>query len=245
MDFEQPDHYATLGLDRRCTPAQIRSAYRLLSKRHHPDVNGDSPEAVQRTQELNTAHETLGNPVRRRAYDRDLDAQKIPAASRGAGKIERNIAQDVHLRVEEFLRGTTLEVRVKDPANPNGPETYPLVIPPETAPGTRFRIAREPPFEGGFVQVRARAFPGRFKVRGSDLLTDLRISAQRAARGGSEMIAGPTGGLLRIDIPAAVSRGEVLRIPSEGLPKMRGGRGDLLVRVTYRPEVRITRGSGR
>jgi DnaJ-class molecular chaperone len=47
---------------------------------------------------------------------------------------------------------------------------------------------------------------------------------------------------LRITIPPRVARGEVLRVPGEGLPKPRGGRGDLLVRVTYRPEVRVTRG---
>jgi DnaJ-class molecular chaperone len=37
----------------------------------------------------------------------------------------------------------------------------------------------------------------------------------------------------------------VLRVPGEGLPKPRGGRGDLLVRVTYRVEVKISRGSKR
>ncbi len=246
MEPDEPDHYATLGLDRRCTLAQIRAAYRLLAKRHHPDVNDGASEAVQFSQQLNAAHEVLSDPARRRAYDRDLEAQKNADAPVRAAKIERNIAQDVHLRIEEFLRGVTLEVRVKDPANPHGSEVYPLEIPPETAPGTRFRVPRDAPFEGGFVQVRARALPGfRFKARGSDLRCDLRINAQRATRGGTEMIAGPSGGPLRISIPAGVPRGEVLRIPGEGLPKTRGGRGDLLVRVTYRPEVRITRASGR
>jgi DnaJ-class molecular chaperone len=47
--------------------------------------------------------------------------------------------------------------------------------------------------------------------------------------------------MLRIQIPAGVARGELLRIRGEGLPKPRGGRGDLLVKITYRPEVRIGR----
>jgi curved DNA-binding protein len=246
LEPAEPDHYATLGLDRGCTLAQIRAAYRLLAKRHHPDVNGGSADAVQFSQELNAAHEVLSDPARRRAYDRDLDTKKTTGTPTRAARLERNIAQDVHLRIEDFFRGVTLEVRVKDPANPHGPEVYSLTIPPETAPGTRFRLPRSAPFEGGFVQVRARALPGfRFKARGSDLRSDLRISAQRATRGGMEMIAGPTGGPLRIAIPAGVGRGEVLRVTGEGLPKTRGGRGDLLVRVTYRPEVRITRASGR
>jgi DnaJ-class molecular chaperone len=240
-----PDHYATLGLDRRCTLAQIRAAYRLLAKRHHPDLNPGSAEAITRSQELNAAHEILSDPIRRRAYDRDLDLAAVPASTGPAAKLERNISQDVHLRIEDFIRGATLEVRVKDPANPNGVEIYRLDVPPETAPGTRIRLPRVAPMEDGFVQLRLKALPGfRFKARGSDLRCDLRIKAQRATQGGGETIVSATGAPLRVQIPPRVARGEILRIPGEGLPKPRGGRGDLLVRVTYRPEIRTVRTSG-
>ncbi len=244
MPPDEPDHYATLGLDRRCTPAQIRTAYRLLAKRHHPDVNPGSAEAVALSQMLNAAHETLSDPARRRAYDRELSAAASPSPR--AAKTERHIAQDVRLRIEDFIRGTTLEVRVNDPANPEGPETYQLTVPPETAVGARFRLPRAEPFAGEFVILRLRALPGfRFKARGADLRCDLRINARRAAQGGGEMLSGATGAPLRVSIPAGVARGEVLRLAGEGLPKPRGGRGDLLVRITYRPEVRVTRTSGR
>lgn len=240
------NHYAVLGLDRRCTLAQIRNAYRLLAKQHHPDLNPGRAEAVTLTQSLNAAHEILSDPVRRAAYDRELDAPKTGIAPKRSAKIQRNITQDVSLRIEELLSGTTREVRVNDPANPNGGEIYELVVPAGTAPGTRFRLAREEPFAGGFVQIRVRAQPGfRFKPRGSDLRCDLRIKPERADQGGVEMVPGPNGALLRLQIPRGVGRGEVLRIIGEGLPKPRGGRGDLLVRITYRLEVRITRPSGR
>jgi DnaJ-class molecular chaperone len=241
------DHYATLGLDRRCTVAQIRTAYRLLAKRHHPDVNGGSAKATEYAKALNAAHETLSDPARRRAYDRDL-SESEPAARppAGAERIERNISQDAHLRIEDFLRGATLSVRVNDPANPGGPEIYDLIIPSGTAPGARFRLPRSGSFAGGFVQVRVKALPGfRFKARGSDLRCDLRIAARRAAQGGTEVMPGATGAPLRVSIPAGVGRSAILRIPGEGLPKPRGGRGDLLVRITYRPEVRISRSMGR
>lgn len=247
MNPPDTDHYATLGLDRRCTLAQIRAAYRVLSKQHHPDLNGGSAEATERARELNAAHEVLSDPARRRAYDRTLaEREKTAPPATSAQKIERNISQDANLRIEEFLRGTTLSVRVNDPANPDGPEIYELVIPPETAPGTRFRIPRRGAFAGGFVQVRVKVLPGfRFKARGSDLRCDLRIDTRRAAQGGTEVMAGPTGAPLRVSIPAGVARGAVVRIRGEGLPKPRGGCGDLLVRVTYRPEVRITRSARR
>ncbi len=246
MQRTQNNHYATLGLDRRCTLAQIRAAYRVLAKQFHPDLNGGSPAAVRRTQELNAAHETLSDPPRRREYDRELDAsQEAPAKTRNA-KIQRNLSQDVNLRLEDFLRGTTRDVRVNDPANPHGPEIYELVVPPDTAPGTRFRLSRTGPFAGGFVQLRAKALPDfRFKVRGSDLRCDLKIKPERAVKGGMEMIRGLTGAMLRVAIPRGVSRGEILCVAGEGLPKSRGGRGDLLVRINYRVEVQIKHPPGR
>ena len=53
------------------------------------------------------------------------------------------------------------------------------------------------------------------------------------------MIRGLAGAKLRVPIPRGVSRGEIVRVAGEGLPRPRGGRGDLLVRITYRIEVRI------
>jgi curved DNA-binding protein len=235
------NHYDTLGLDRRCTTAQVRAAYRRLVKQHHPDVNHTEPEATRRVQALNTAHATLSDPARRAAYDRELDGDNPAAPAVPSGR-QRDIPQDVMLRIEEFLRGTVLTIRVNDPANPHGAESYELEVPPNTAPSTKFRIPRSEPFAGGFVVVRLRVLPGgRLRARGSDLRTDLRISAARATSGGTEMVPGATGRMVRVTIPAGVARGAVLRVSGEGLPKLRGGRGDLLVRVNYQPEVRITR----
>lgn len=221
---------------------QIRAAYRVLAKQHHPDLNPGSSEALSRTQEIIAAHEILGDPERRRAYDEGLlaEANQKPAAGRRART--QPITQEMLLRLEEFFRGTSLEVRVNDPGNPGQPELYSLEIPPATAPGTRFRIRREGVFGDGHIDVRVKARPDfRFKLRGSDLRCDLRIKLEQASRGGLAMIVGPTGNRLQVRIPRGISTGEVLRMEGEGLPKMRGGRGDLLVRILYRPEARISR----
>ena len=241
MRSQEPDHYATLGLQRGCTSAEIRNAYRLLAKRLHPDVNGNSVDARVRTQELNAAYEVLSDTVRRRTYDRELNDASRAAASRSS-RIERNVTQEVRLRVEEFLRGTLLTVQVRDAANPDGVENYSLQIPAGTAPGTRLRLPRSGAMAGGFVLVRLKVLPGfRFKVRGSDLQCDLRIDNRRAMNGGTETLQGATGNSLRVQIPPGVRRGEMLRLPGEGMPKPRGGRGDLLIKVTYRPDVSVSR----
>ncbi|MEO6034751.1 MAG: DnaJ domain-containing protein [Verrucomicrobiota bacterium] len=239
MQTSRPDHYATLGLDRNCTTGQIRAAYRALAKQHHPDLNGDLTDAKTLTQAINSAYEILGDPARREDYDRTCNEQ---ADTKRPTRAIQTISHDVYLRIEDFLRGNCLNVLIKDPGNAEGQESYALTVPAGTAPGAIFKFPRADSMKGGVVRIRARILPGfRFKVRGSDLRCDLRISARRAAQGGQETVVGVTGTRLTLKIPPRVARGEVLRIKGEGLPKTRGGRGDLLVRVVYQPEVRVTR----
>jgi curved DNA-binding protein len=244
MTISASNHYETLGLDRDCTAADIRAAYRSLAKMHHPDVNSASPDALARIQVLNDAYEILGDATKRRVYNEELVRADQDTSKKIRRTVAVNITTVVQISVLDFLRGVTLNVNVKDPANPAGMETYELEVPPETAPGARFRLKRIAPFSSGHVLVRVKARPDhRFKTRGSDLRCDLRINARRATSGGSESIRGATGNSIFVKIPPNVSRGEIIRVAGEGLPKPRGGRGDLLVRIMYRPEVRITRGS--
>jgi DnaJ-class molecular chaperone len=241
LQTTKPDHYAILGLDRHCTDDQIRSAYRSFAKQLHPDVNHGSPSATSQIQSINAAYKILSDPTKRSGYDAELDAKDKPVAARPQ-KAVLNITKEAHIGLLDFLCGTKLDVYVNDPSNPGGVENYELIVPPDTAPGTRFRLPRHAPLERGFVIVRVKARPDfRFKVRGSDLRCDLKISFQRATQGGTESVRGITGNFLRVQIPKKIARGEIIRIAGEGLPKPRGGRGDLLVRVLYRPEVRITR----
>jgi len=127
LSTSRTNHYAALGLDRHCTDAQIRDAYRLLAKQHHPDLNGGSRASVAQTQQLNAAYEILSDPERRRAHDLELDARQKPAAR--AARTSANITQDVHLRLDEFFRGTSLELRVNDPGNAATAEIYPFPKP--------------------------------------------------------------------------------------------------------------------
>ncbi len=60
--LRKSNHYTTLGLDRHCTAAQIRAAYRALARQHHPDLNPDSPAAVTRTQRLNCGARNFKRP---------------------------------------------------------------------------------------------------------------------------------------------------------------------------------------
>ena len=72
------DYYVILGISRTEAPAAIRSAYRDLAHRYHPDLVG--PEGTAHFQEINEAYEVLSDPSRRAAYDRET-GESSPRAS--------------------------------------------------------------------------------------------------------------------------------------------------------------------
>lgn len=68
------DYYVVLGIAEDADEETIRSAFRALARRYHPDVGaGSSPIEFQRARE---AYETLADPERRRRYDRQLRASR-------------------------------------------------------------------------------------------------------------------------------------------------------------------------
>jgi curved DNA-binding protein CbpA len=76
------DYYKILGLTPAATPAEVKKAYRKLAFEHHPDRNPGDPQAAARFIEIAEAYETLGDPERRRSYDRTY--QPSSAGAKGA-----------------------------------------------------------------------------------------------------------------------------------------------------------------
>jgi molecular chaperone DnaJ len=64
------DFYRVLGVSREVSDDTIKKAYRKLVFEHHPDRNPDSKEAEARIREINAAYEIIGDPEKRRNYDR-------------------------------------------------------------------------------------------------------------------------------------------------------------------------------
>ena len=67
MDFK--DYYATLGVTKTASDADIKRAYRKLARKHHPDLNPGDKAAEAKFKEINEANEVLGDPEKRRKYD--------------------------------------------------------------------------------------------------------------------------------------------------------------------------------
>jgi DnaJ-class molecular chaperone len=67
--MEYRDYYATLGVPRTASQADIKKAFRKLARQHHPDVNKGDAKAEQKFKELSEANEVLSDPEKRKLYD--------------------------------------------------------------------------------------------------------------------------------------------------------------------------------
>ncbi|MGI8924629.1 MAG: DnaJ domain-containing protein, partial [Fimbriimonadales bacterium] len=63
------DYYAILGIDRKADDKAIKSAYRKLARKHHPDVNRSDKRAEEKFKEISEAYDVLGDEKKRKLYD--------------------------------------------------------------------------------------------------------------------------------------------------------------------------------
>jgi molecular chaperone DnaJ len=75
------DYYKTLGVAKNASQAEIKKAYRKLARQYHPDANQGNKQAEERFKEISQAYDVLGDPDKRKQYDRGTG----PFAAGGPG----------------------------------------------------------------------------------------------------------------------------------------------------------------
>src|SRR6185312_540598 len=92
------DPYEVLGVQRSASAAEIKSAFRKLAKKHHPDANKNDAKAAARFAEINSANEILGDETKRKQFDRARSMPKASSAFR-ASKVRARRSARAALRV--------------------------------------------------------------------------------------------------------------------------------------------------
>ena len=64
------DCYEILGVSKDADESTIKKAYRKLAKKYHPDTNAGNPQAEEKFKEINESYAIIGDPEKRKLYDK-------------------------------------------------------------------------------------------------------------------------------------------------------------------------------
>jgi DnaJ-class molecular chaperone len=234
------DPYQVLGVSKTASAADIKSAYRKLAKKHHPDANKNDPKAAARFSEVNAAYEIVGDDKKRKAFDRgEIDAEGKPrfqgfegfgggqggSFGRGGGSWGGDGT------FETYTFGPEGTGRTRRSGRGRGPQ------------GGGFEDVLRDVF-GGLGGGRAREFqfePEEVAGGGRDVTAIATISLEEAAAGTTRRVTLPTGKELDVKIPAGLTDGQQIRLKGQGLALPGGKSGDVLITVSIAPHHRFQR----
>jgi DnaJ-class molecular chaperone len=201
------DPYQVLGVPKSATAAEIKSAFRKLAKKYHPDQSTD-PKAKEKFAEASGAYEIVGDDKKRGAFDRgEIDAEGKPRAPQfeGFGAGRRSAGGD--------FRGFNFDGGGAD--FPRGGFEHDI-------------------FSELFSGRGGRSAGAGFAARGEDYAVTAIVPLEMVTTGGPWRVTLPTGKSLDVDIPKGVEEGKAIRLRGQGAAGSGGGpAGDALVTVRY------------
>jgi len=204
------DPYEVLGVPKGATQAEVKSAFRKLAKKFHPDQSKE-PKAKERFSEANGAYEILGDEKKRGAFDRgEIDADGKPRAPQ--------------------FDGFGFGGRPGGAGRPGGGPDARNFSFEFGGDGVESDILSE--------LFGARAGRGRASQaqKGEDLNASVTATLETVANGGTMRVIMPTGKTLDVAIPAGIEDGKAIRLRGQGQPGRRpGAEGDAIVTVRYAP----------
>jgi DnaJ-class molecular chaperone len=241
MAVKTRDYYEVLGVSRSASADEIKTAYRKLARKYHPDLNPGDKTAEERFKELQEAYDTLSDPENRKLFDKYGENWRAVKQGGGAPPPGWEGA-----RTAGGPAGGGFDFSGFDFGAGAG------------GSGAGFDIFEE-------MFGRARGARGRRRERGEDVEAQLEISLEEAHRGGRRTLqmqvaeicptcngtgvvadktcqtCGGSGQVLKpktieVNIPAGVRDGSTVRLAGQGGAGMNGTQpGDLYLRIRLRP----------
>ncbi len=223
------DPYEVLGVSKGANEADVKSAYRRLAKKLHPDANKHDPKAASRFAELNAAYEIVGDSDTRKAFDRgEIDAEGKPrfqgfegfGAQPGGGAHGPGGAH-----FESFSFGPDGFRRSGGGGTGAGG-------------GAGFEDLLRGMFGGRAGAGRGAQFETEdfgASAGGQDLHASLTITLGDAAKGTKTRVHLPTGKDVEVKIPAGIASGQQIRLKGQGWPSASGRAGDAMITINVAP----------
>ena len=219
MDYK--DYYATLGVEKNASADDIQKAYRKLARKFHPDVN-NAPGAEDRFKDITEAYEVLKDTEKRKTYDQYGSAWKQAGRPGQPPPGWQNVNFDF------------------GQAGGSGFSSFfDMLFGGQGRGGGRG--AGGPGF-GGFDF--GGGFANGFEEGGRDQEATLALTLEEGAEGGQREIvltdpATRQSNTITFNMPAGILAGKKLRLAGKGLPGRNGKKGDLYLKVDFKPHPRF------
>ena len=218
MPVQFRDYYETLGVSKTATDDEIRSAFRKLARKYHPDVAKDKKAAEEKFKEINEAYEVLGDPEKRKKYDQLGADWNRPGGFQPPPGWQWEGQQPGGGFHQWGGDGGGVQFEFG---------------------GTGFSDFFEAFFGGGRGRSAFGGFGGRAATaeRGADVEADIMVTLEEALHGSTRTVSLRRAGSNKVEnyqvkIPRGVHEGQRIRLRGQGEAGVRGGKsGDLFLRV--------------
>jgi len=215
MAVQFRDYYETLGVSKNATEDEIKSAFRKLARKHHPDVAKDKKTAEEKFKQINEAYEVLSDPEKRQKYDQLGANWNQP----GGFQPPPNWGGQPDGGFHQY-------------GGDDGGVQFEFG-------GTGFSDFFEAFFGGGRGRSAFGGFGGRQATaeRGADVEADILVTLEEALHGSKRAVSLRRPGSNKVEtyqvkIPRGVHEGQRIRLAGQGEVGAGGGKsGDLFLRV--------------